>query len=45
MYCEWEEDGEKTCGVRYEEVIALCVNEIQMLKNEVKQLKDQLQNK
>lgn len=43
-YCEWEEidaDGNKqtTCGIRYDEIIPLCVYEIQKLKQEIKELK------
>jgi len=32
-YCEWEDsNGEMTCGLRYGEFIALCVDQIQKLK-------------
>jgi len=42
-YCEWEDnDGNVTCGIRYEELIALCVKEIQDLKKEVKDLKEEV---
>ena len=35
-YCEWEgTDGSTTCGLRYSELIALCVSEIQKLKKRV----------
>lgn len=38
-YCEWETEGGGTeCGLRYEELIALCVNEIQKLKKRVAEL-------
>ena len=45
-YCEWEEgegdEKSKTCGLRYEELISLCVYEIQKLKQEVKDLKSKI---
>lgn len=32
-YCEWEQkDGTTTCGLRYSEFIALCIDQIQKLK-------------
>ena len=38
-YCAWEKaDGESTSGLRYDELIALCVNEIQKLKKRVAEL-------
>ena len=38
-YCAWEKaDGESTSGLRYEEFIALCVDEIQKLKKRVEEL-------
>lgn len=44
-YCEWEnDDGTTSCGLRYSELIALCVNEIQKLKKRVTELEDQLNN-
>ena len=40
-YCEWEEeDGETGCGLRYEELLALCVKEIQKLKKKVAELEE-----
>ena len=40
-YCEWEnKDGSIGCGLRYEEFIALCVDQIQKLKKRVKELED-----
>ena len=40
-YCEWENnDGVVSCGLRYEEFIALCVNEIQKLKKRVAELEN-----
>lgn len=41
-YCEWEEnDGEISCGLRYSEFVALCVDEIQKLKKRVAELENQ----
>lgn len=41
-YCEWEkEDGATTCGLRYSEFIALCINEIQKLKRRVAELEEE----
>jgi hypothetical protein len=38
-YCEWtNEDGCITCGIRYEELISLCVDQIQKLKKRVAEL-------
>ncbi len=35
-YCEYTDlNGNVMCGIRYEELIALCVNEIQKLKNRI----------
>ena len=39
--CHEENEQEEIWRLRYEELIALCVNEIQMLKKEIKQLKGQ----
>ncbi len=40
-YCEWEDDnGEVTCGLRYSEFIALCVDQIQKLKKRVIELEN-----
>ena len=40
-YCAWDKnDGESTCGLRYSEFIALCVNEIQKLKKRVAELEN-----
>ena len=43
-YCEWEEgEGEDkhiTCGLRYSEFIALCVDQIQKLKIRVSELEN-----
>ncbi len=37
-YCEWKKsNGEMTCGIRYEELVSLCVYEIQKLKNKINQ--------
>ena len=42
-YCEWEEnDGVISCGLRYSEFIALCVDEIQKLKKRVKELEQKI---
>ncbi len=38
-YCQWEVDGAAVCGLRYEELIALAVHEIQQLKKQVRELK------
>ena len=39
-YCEWKDEKDNIgCGIRYEELIALCIYEIQRLKQEVKNLK------
>lgn len=44
-YCEYLDENEnEVCGIRYEELIALCVKEIQSLKAEVKELKKQLKD-
>ena len=38
-YCDWEDgDGSITCGLRYSEFTALCVDQIQKLKARVKDL-------
>jgi hypothetical protein len=40
-YCEWEnKDGTIGCGLRYEEFIALCVDQIQKLKKRVEELEN-----
>ena len=43
-YCEWEEgEGDNktlTCGLRYGEFIALCVDQIQKLKTRVSELEN-----
>ena len=42
-YCEWvKEDGTIGCGLRYEEFIALCVDQIQKNKARIKELEDRL---
>ena len=42
-YCEWKDgDDNLTCGLRYSEFIALCVDQIQKLKTQVKELEDKL---
>ena len=41
-YCEWEEGDTTTCGVRYSELVALNIYEIQKLKARVKELEDKL---
>lgn len=42
-YCEWEnDDGSVGCGLRYEEFIALCVDQIQKLKKRVEELENKL---
>ena len=41
-YCEWEEDNTATCGLRYSEFIALCVDQIQKLKKQVAELEEKL---
>lgn len=41
-YCEWvDSDGNESCGLRYSELIALCVDEIQKLKKRVAELEEQ----
>lgn len=40
-YCKWtKENGESICGLRYSELIALCVHEIQKLKKRVSELEN-----
>ena len=40
-YCEWtDENGETTCGLRYSEFIALCVDQIQKLKKRTTELEN-----
>jgi hypothetical protein len=40
-YCEWKDDnGNDNSGLRYEEFIALCINEIQKLKKRVAELEN-----
>lgn len=42
-YCEWtDEKGNVTCGIRYEELIALTVLEIKKLKERIKELEDEI---
>lgn len=42
-FCSWEdEDGTKGCGIRYTELIALNIYEIQKLKQKVAELEQQL---
>lgn len=42
-YCEWkEDDGSVGCGLRYEEFVALCVDQIQKLKKRVEELENKL---
>lgn len=44
-YCEWEkENGDVGCGLRYEEFISLCIDQIQKLKKRVEELEDKLNN-
>ena len=45
-YCEWtKEDGSLGCALRYEEFIALCVDQIQKLKKRVTELENNNNNK
>lgn len=37
-YCEWDENGERGSGIRYEELIPLCIFEIKKLKEEIKKI-------
>ena len=40
-YCSWQDaDGNETCGIRYSEFIALCIHEIQKLKNRIAELEN-----
>ena len=41
-YCEWEEGDTTTCGLRYSEFIALCVDQIQKLKARFTELENKL---
>ena len=42
-YCEWTDDnGVETCGLRYSEFIALCVDQIQKLKSRVEELEKKI---
>ena len=42
-YCEWtDKEGNVSCGLRYSEFIAMCVNEIQKLKKHVAELEAKL---
>lgn len=42
-YCSWKDaDGNETCGIRYTELIALNIREIQSLKTRVKELEEKL---
>ena len=44
-YCDWSnKDGSTGCALRYEEFIALCVNEIQKLKKRVIELESKVEN-
>lgn len=43
IYHEWQEsNGDNTCSLIYQDLIALCVNEIQKLKKQVTGLEDRL---
>ena len=45
-YCEWDKDDlEIGCGLRYEEFVSLCVDQIQKLKARVNELEQELKNK
>lgn len=45
-YCSWrKEDGTEGCGLRYEEFIALCIAEIQELKERIRVLEKEKNNK
>lgn len=40
-YCEWDDNNGSTgCGLRYTELVSLCVNEIQKLKKRVAELEN-----
>ena len=42
-FCEWKkEDGDVGCGLRYEEFISLCIDQIQKLKKRVDELETKL---
>lgn len=42
-YCSWQDqDGRETCGIRYEELIALNIDQIQKLKKRVAELENKL---
>lgn len=41
-YCEWEEEGETTCGLRYEEFVALNTHMIQKLMNKINELENEI---
>ena len=44
-YCSWKAaDGNESCGIRYEELIALNIYEIQRLKARVKELEEKLKD-
>ncbi len=44
-YCAWvDEDGNETCGLRYEELIPLAILEIQRLKSRICDLQNALNN-
>lgn len=44
-YCSWtDSDGNESCGIRYEELIALNIYEIQRLKARVKELEEKLKD-
>lgn len=44
-YCAWETKDGSSCGLRYSEFIALCVNEIQRLKKRIDELEIQFNKK
>lgn len=45
-YCEWVNDsGEKSCGLRYEEFIALSIHEIQRIKQRLLQIEEYISRK
>ncbi len=42
-YCSWKDDsGNDTCGIRYEELVSLCIDQIQKLKKRVAELESKL---
>lgn len=42
VYTEWEEDGEKTCGIRPDEIIADLVAVVQMQQKKIDELEDRI---